>query len=298
MQNGKVLNYEVFPNANKRSDLKIIKRSTYSMLESLGIHKDVLLGICLSLPGTVDYYNTRLVSVNKKYNWGVGFDFIAWAKKEFEGIPLVIENDARLALLGEATYGVAKGYDNVVVMTFGTGIGSGAMIEGKILRGAHNTAGSLGGHMVVDYDGFPCNCGNQGCIEGQIGSWRLPDFIKKQNGFFDKDMNADITDYRTLCLRVEEGDSFAKRCFKRITRLWGVGLVNLIHAYDPEVCVLTGGVLKSAHIILEPVRRYVKKNAWVYWGEIPVLASEQVDSSTVMGGEALIKRHLTLPAFY
>lgn len=87
------------------------------------------------------------------------------------GVPFVLENDARLAVIGEWLYGAAKGTGNVVMMTLGTGIGTGVILDSKPLVGHHHQAGSLGGHMVVDYRGRRCSCGNIGCVEAMASSF-------------------------------------------------------------------------------------------------------------------------------
>ena len=111
-------------------------------------------GIAVGFAGLVDSRIGRVVSTNKKYDDAPEVDFCAWARDAF-GLPLRIENDARLALLGESYAGAARGFGDVVMMTLGTGIGGVAMIEGKLLRGKHAQAGCLGGHIPDLFNGRP-----------------------------------------------------------------------------------------------------------------------------------------------
>src|ERR1700758_5596544 len=134
-------------------------------------------GVAVGFPGLVDSRIGRVVSTNKKYDDAPEVDFCAWAHDAF-GLPLRIENDARLALLGESYAGAARGFGDVVMMTLGTGIGGVAMIEGRLLRGKHAQAGCLGGHIPVLFDGRPCTCGNIGCAEAEASGWSLPGIVK------------------------------------------------------------------------------------------------------------------------
>src|SRR5207302_9507891 len=102
--------------------------------------------------------------------------------REALGLPLTIENDARMALLGEVYAGAARGFTDVVMMTLGTGIGGVAMIEGKLLRGKHAQAGCLGGHLPVLFTGRRCTCGAIGCAEAEAAGWALPGIVKDWPG--------------------------------------------------------------------------------------------------------------------
>src|SRR4029077_17996465 len=134
-------------------------------------------GIAVGFAGLVDSRIGRVVSTNKKYDDAPEVNFCAWARDAF-GLPLRIENDARLALLGESYAGDARGFGDVVMMTLGTGIGGVAMIEGKLLRGKHAQAGCLGGHIPAVFNGRPCTCGAIGCAEAEASGWSLPMIIR------------------------------------------------------------------------------------------------------------------------
>ena len=111
-----------------------------------------LLGIGFSFPGLVDSVQNKVISTNKKYDDAPDLDLVQWAKQTW-GVPLFLENDARVALLGEWKHGAGAGYENVVMVTLGTGIGSAVLIDGKLLRGKHFQAGNLGGHFTVNHRG-------------------------------------------------------------------------------------------------------------------------------------------------
>src|SRR6202162_2399625 len=143
------------------------------MLADLQVDGTKCEGVALGFCGLADARVGRVISTNKKYEDAPSIDFRAWCNQEF-GLRFGIENDARMALLGERHAGAARGCDNVVMITLGTGIGGAAMIEGRLLRGKHAQAGCLGGHIPVLFNGRPCTCGGVGCAAAEASGWSLP----------------------------------------------------------------------------------------------------------------------------
>lgn len=121
-------------------------------------------------PGLVDPIHNRVISTNEKYDDACSISLDKWAWENWE-VPFCMDNDARLAVAGEWWQGAARGKNNVVMMTIGTGIGTGVVIDGRLLYGQHFQAGSLGGHFVLDYKGRRCSCGNKGCVEALSSSF-------------------------------------------------------------------------------------------------------------------------------
>lgn len=115
--------------------------------------------------GIVDAFSGRIFATPKgKYDDACTLDLPAWSQECF-GLPLRIENDARMALLGERHASAAQGFDDVVMVTLGTGVGGAAMMQGRLVRGKHFQGGCLGGHLPARFDGRECICGNIGCVE-------------------------------------------------------------------------------------------------------------------------------------
>ncbi len=139
-------------------------------------------GLAFGFCGLVDVAAGRVLSTNAKYDDAPGLDLSRWCRESF-GLRLRVENDARLALLGERHAGAARGTDDAVTMTLGTGIGGAAMIEGRLLRGKHFQAGVLGGHLVAAFDGRPCTCGGVGCVEAEASTRALPEVCRATPGF-------------------------------------------------------------------------------------------------------------------
>jgi glucokinase len=237
--------------------------------------------IAFSMPGIVDVKENRILSINEKYTDGVGFDFAAWAKEKFRA-KVCMENDARACLVGEWQMGAGKGFDNLVMITLGTGIGGAALMEKKLLHGKHYQAGCLGGHFTIDFQGEMCNCGNVGCVESIASSWSLPQLAQK------KGFHCENVDYETVCKAAIAGDAVAGNLLKTCIDAWSACAVNLIHAYDPEMVIIGGGVMKSADLILPGIREWVNRHAWTPWGKVRVEKAALGDEAALYGMNRLI----------
>ena len=185
------------------------------------------------------------------------------------GLPTRICNDANAALTGEWRFGAARDTRSVVMMTLGTGIGASAIIDGVPLRGQHGQAGCLGGHLTANLEGNICGCGNIGCAESEASTWALPLQARAHPNFAASRLaRENVLDYAAVFRAAAQDDKLAIELRNRSLRVWSVALVNLIHAYDPEVAIIGGGIMRSGEIILPALRRYVSKHAWTPWGKV------------------------------
>jgi glucokinase len=246
-------------------------------------------GLVFGLPSIVDARTGTVLDSRAKYEDVVGFDLNRWAREQF-GLRLRAENDARMALLGESYAGAARGVANLVMLTLGTGIGGTTMIEGKLLRGKHSQAGCLGGHMPVRFDGRRCMCGAIGCAEAEASSWALPLIAKDWPGIFGSRLAPVVArlDFAVLFQAAEEGDTVACQIRDRCLQVWSVAAVGMVHAYDPEVLILGGGVLESKKAILPFVQKYLDEHAWTVWGKVEVRAAELGSHAALLGAVPLL----------
>lgn len=212
--------------------------------------------VCIAVPGVVDPRAGALVAGQGKYNELQGVNLVQWAQNLYR-IPAFVENDARAALLGEASHGVAAGKADVVLMVLGTGIGTAAMMSGEILRGAHNHAGILGGHLTVSMSGQICLCGNLGCAEELASTRSLGTLWDLDPG--DSRLHPMLIE--TLVDASATGDSKAVRMLDQFVAVWGATLVSLCHAYDPSVAIISGGVME-ADKLLSRIKNYVHTHLW------------------------------------
>jgi glucokinase len=245
-------------------------------------------GLALGFCGLADARIGRVVSTNKKYDDAPSIDFEAWCRQEF-GLRFAIENDARMALLGERHAGAARGCDNVVMITLGTGIGGAAMIEGKLLRGKHAQAGCLGGHLPAKVGGRPCTCGAIGCLEAEASGWSLPFLASEWPGFSaSKLAGHDHIDFKVLFELADARDRIAVEVLDYCLKVWATGAVGLIHAYDPERIVIGGGVMRAAAVILPYIQAYVKQHAWTPWGKVEIVAAQLGNDAGLFGAIPLL----------
>lgn len=269
--------------------LPCVEEKLRMLLKEAGANASECEGLVIGFPGIVDAYTSRILCTHKKYEDAMHIDLSSWSRETL-GLRLRMENDARMALLGEQYAGVAEGVNDVVMMTLGTGIGGAAMMHGKLLRGVHMHAACLGGHMPVKFDGRACPCGSIGCAEAEAGGWSLPEIIRDTPGFTSSTLSREARlDFRTLFREAERGDVVAQQVRQRCLNVWASNAVALVHAYDPEVVVMGGGVMNSAAAIQPYVQEYVAKHAWAVWGKPQVRAAILGEYAALLGTVPLLR---------
>jgi glucokinase len=246
-------------------------------------------GVVMGLPSIVDARTGKVLDSRSKYTDSMGIDLGEWSQKEF-GLRLRAENDARLALLGESFAGAAKGFLNVIMMTLGTGIGGTTIIEGKLLRGKHSQAGCLGGHLPVLFNGRRCMCGAIGCAEAEGSSWALPLVAKDWRGISGSRLASVVErlNFEQLFEVAESGDAVACEIRERCLNVWSVAAIAMIHAYDPEILVIGGGVMKREAEIVPYVQKYLDDHAWTEWGKVQVKAARLGNDAALLGAVPLL----------
>jgi len=281
-----------------RSDAPLAQRlpELARVLRRLCAKKKIRLGDCaglsLSVPTLVEAQSGRLLSEYGRFRDMPTLNLQDWARKEL-GLPLVLENDARMAAIGEWRYGAGRGCDNLVMITLGTGLGTGVVLEGRVLRGPHGQAGCLGGHLTVRYGGRLCGCGNIGCAEAEASSAFLWEVATSLPTFQASPLSrADHLSYGLVFKRAAAGDPCAAQLRDHSLIVWSSLAVNLIHAYDPERLILGGGIMGSADLILPAVRAHVRRYAHTPWGQVRVLASELGHRAALVAGEWLLREKL------
>lgn len=159
--------------------------------------------------------------------------------------PVVLENDATAAAYGEWVLGAARGMDDVLMVSLGTGLGGGIVIGGRLHRGHNGMAGEFG-HMQVVPDGLPCECGSRGCWEQYCSGRALERYARARN--------PELRTGPMVTAAAEESDLEARAAFVELGEWLGVGIANLVAAFDPECVVVGGGVADAGDRLLEPAR--------------------------------------------
>ncbi len=259
------------------------------MLKAYQLRVNDVLGIGFSFAGLVDSVENRILSTNQKYDDGPDTDLVGWAREKWNW-PLFVLNDARMALLGEWQNGAGQGCTELVAVTLGTGIGSAVLIGGELLIGKHFQAGNLGGHFVVNHRGTMCTCGNIGCVEAEASTWRLPSLLKEHPGFTKSSMkDLPLLDFQALFQHAELDDKVAKDVLGHCLSAWAAGIITMIHAFDPEIIILSGGIMKSSSIILPALQEKVNQLAWTPWGKVKLVAAKYPDSAALYGADYLVR---------
>jgi glucokinase len=184
------------------------------------------------------------------------------------GLPVVVDNDATAALVAEWRFGAARGARNVLILTIGTGVGGGMVVDGRIVRGATGAAGELG-HIVIDENGPPCpgNCPNHGCLEAFVSG---PALAREGRARADAEPASGLG--RALAAGREvtgplvtelahDGDEAARGVMTMMGRRLGLGVVTLVNIFNPEVVVVGGGAIAAGELLLGPARDVVAERA-------------------------------------
>lgn len=228
---------------------------------------------------------------------------LAWASKsavkfaeilssKMDGIPVSLTNDANAAAVGEMTYGAARGMKNFIMITLGTGVGSGIVIDGKVVYGHDGFAGELGHTCAVRNNGRACGCGRTGCLEAYcsaIGVARTarewlemsdePSALREVENITSKDV------YEAA----KEGDALAKRVFDYTGTILGRCCSDFIAFSAPEAIVLFGGLARSKEFIYEPMKKAMDDNVLNLWkGKVDIIFSSLKESdAAILGASAL-----------
>jgi glucokinase len=274
-----------------------LKASWLRLLAKLKLSVGDCDGIAMAFPSLVDPKSGRVLAEYGKFADAMGLDLRAWAKDEL-GLPLAIENDARMALVGEWLAGAGQGCENLVMITLGTGLGTAAIVEGHVLRGKHGQAGVLGGHFTVNQGGRKCSCGNIGCAESEASTAFLPKLFRAHPDFSSSGLAKEpVQDYAAVFRLAAQGDVCAQNIRDHSLRVWSSLAVNLIHAYDSELVILGGGIMASAEVIGPFVQNYVDQHAHTPWGKVRVVASRLGDKAVFAAAEWLLEEQSAwLPA--
>lgn len=239
-----------------------IIRLIEELLLSANIKKAEVAGIGIGVPGITDNVkNTAVVVPNLRWHDVPVGDIIG---KHF-GIPVFVENDGSVNALGEMYAGAGKGFKDIILITLGTHLGSGIIVNGRLLGGASNFAGETG-HMIIQADGEPCVCGNKGCFGSYCSAEAM---IRTANALKPEYPDSALFRYtkgkfeeataEMISTGFDEGDTLCIKVMEKTVKYLSIGLANLIHLFNPEIIIIGGGVSNAGRRLLDPVREQVKQ---------------------------------------
>lgn len=264
------------------------------LVEAEGLTMGDLAGIGCGAPDANFY--TGCIEQATNLPWK-GVVPLAKLISERMGGKCTVTNDANAAAQGEMIYGSARGMKNFIVITLGTGVGSGIVTDGKLLYGHDGFAGELG-HCKVDYSGNGrlCGCGQRGCIEAYASATGVARTAKEiitattQPTLLRQLPDIDHITSKDVFDAAEQGDLVAKQIFDYTGHLLGMKMADYVHFSSPEAIILFGGLTKSGHWIMDPIREAFEQNLMPLWkGKIPVYVSILKDSdAAILGAASLV----------
>ena len=244
-------------------------------------------GIGVGCPGLCDRENGVVLNA---HNLGWTRFELSRPVSERYGLPCRIANDADCAALAEYAAGAGRGADSLLMITLGTGVGSGYIVDGRIMDGTRSLGGELG-HVCICMDGEMCSCGERGCLEAYASAAAL---MRQARRAAEKCPDSALArvenpDAAAVFGLAAEGDAAARGVVERYCRYVAVGVTGAVNLLYPEVVVLGGGVARSGEALAGPVREYVRRHAFASGvGEMPKIVTSVLGGSAGMLGAALL----------
>lgn len=262
VENGKIKLSRSFPTeASKGYEYMAanMARTINELCDELGIQTSELGGIGIGVPGTADS-KRGIVTVAANIGWR-NVPIVNEIQK-YINVPVAINNDANCAALGEQRYGGGAEYSSIIFITLGTGVGSGIIYEGKLIEG-NGSAGAESGHMVIQIDGEPCNCGRSGCWESYASATAL---IKQTKRAMENNPDSIMHEIfrengkvsgRTAFMAMKRGDEAGRKVCEQYMKYIAIGLINLGNIIHPEAFIIGGGISHEGEILTAPIQKYI-----------------------------------------
>lgn len=272
-----------------------ITRNIILLIDSCD-NKEAIKGIGIGAPNG-NYYNGTI-----EYAPNLNFKGIIPVKKYIESklrergyeLNVIITNDANAAAIGEMIYGGAKGLKNFIMITLGTGVGSGIVVDGKLVYGYDGFAGEIG-HTIVQPEGRLCGCGRRGCVE----TYSSVTGIRKTAIELMKSTNTpsllrmlpeEEIGGKTIYEAAKKGDELALKCFDITAKMLAIGMANAVAVTSPEKIFLFGGLTKSGDLLMTPLKKYFEESLFVVFQNKIELKLSQLNENNVaiLGAAALV----------
>lgn len=264
----------------------IAEQITWKM-EEQGISVDEVVGIGMGVPGPV----TADGVVNKCPNLGWDIFNVEKTLEEKTGLDVRAGNDANVAALGEMWRGGGKGHKNMLLVTLGTGVGGGVIIDGKMLSGGMGAGGEIGHTFVDETEQECCGCGKRGCLEQYASATGIVRMTRK--ALADSEVHTALRTHSKLTSKhifdaAKEGDVFAREQIEKMGKTLGVALANIACVINPEIIVIGGGVSKAGDIIIEVTEPHFKKHTFYACAQADIVLAELGNDAGIYGAAYLI----------
>ncbi len=253
---------------------------------------DKIKGIGIGAPNA-NYYTGEIINA-PNLPWGPKVPLAEKVSKAFHGIPVAVTNDANAAALGEMTYGAARGMKDFIMITLGTGVGSGIVVDGKMVYGHDGFAGELGHLVVKRNNGRTCGCGKTGCLETYCSATGVArtarEFLETRSDKSSlRNLDIDEITSKDVYDAAMSGDKLAKEIFDYTGKILGEAMADMAAFSSPQAFIIFGGLAKSGDLLMKPLVEAFEKNLFkTYRGNIKIILSELKESdAAVLGASAL-----------
>lgn len=265
-------------------------------VSSLNTKNKAVLGIGIGVGGLVDFENGKILHAPNFTFENIHLSDILTSKFK---LPAFVDNDANMAALGEKVFGSGKNVDNMVLLTLGSGIGGGIIINGQVYRGASGVAGEIG-HMIIQIGGPKCMCGNEGDLESLASGRALDresrDAVNKNKDsliFELADGNIDAVNGVLVTKAALRGDQIANELLTQHAERLAVGLANVVNIFDPDLIVLSGGMSEAGNLLLSPAKKTLKNLVFADIKNITkIVFSDLGPDAGILGAGALVFKQL------
>ncbi len=296
-ENGKTYYKREIPTeANLPADLLFLRlfKAFNSDFKNLQ-HELELVGIGVGAPSA--NFFTGTIENPSNFNWGrVNVVKII---SEYYSLPALVTNDANIAAIGEMVYGTAKGLDNFILITLGTGLGSGIVVNGDVVYGSDGFAGEIG-HTIVEENGRHCNCGRKGCLETYVSASGICRTVFELLAVHNdksilREFSFDSLTSKLIQQSAMSGDKIANLAFEITGEKLGKALANSVAHLSPEAIILFGGLALSGDLLITPVKKHLEENLLsIYKGKVKVMTSSLMESenAALLGAASIIWKEL------
>lgn len=260
---GKIINQTTIPTDAHEGEVPVLNRiinSIEKVVNDSAVSYEDIKGIGIGSPGPLDAKQGIIITTpNLPFK---NFNLVKPISEKF-GVPVFLDNDANVAAIGEFMFGAGKGAENIVFFTVSTGVGGGAILNGKVYRGHTSNALEIG-HMTVAPHGPRCNCGNVGCVEATSSGTAIAKraheaLLTKVETSLRKYEN--VTSYEVF-VEAAAGDPVAKDIIDDAMNYLGIAVANAVSIFDPEYVIIGGGVSKAGDVVFDTVRKVVNKRCF------------------------------------
>lgn len=276
--------WEIKTNIENKGEsiLSDVAQSIDNKLAQEGISKDDVQGVGIGVPGPV----TSDGVVNRCVNLGWGVKNVQEELSSLTGLKVKVGNDANVAALGEMWQGAAKGSKDVIVVTLGTGVGGGIIVDGKIVAGATGAGGEIGHITVNEAEIEPCNCGQYGCLEQYASATGIVRMAKRKLAKSDEATtlrNMEDLSAKIIFDEAKAGDEIAKGLVDELGKILGSALSNIACVVNPEVVVIGGGVSKAGTILTDVIKKYFIETSFLACKDAKFVLAELGNDAGIYG---------------